>query len=136
MGDVMGVARDWVDSLHRLAWPQRITLLLLGVGGVLNLYVATRPWIEPLWKRSYAYKGVVCLLTATWYVLLIVGSIAATQFVQVTRWLQPCVVFALMISALQHLAERRKLERRRDLQVKLVDQATRVIAEDDARPAQ
>lgn len=122
---------QWVDSLHRLAWPQRFTLALLLIGGALNLYVATRRWIEPLWRRSYAYKGAMCLLTGGWYVLLVTGVVGLMQFVQVTRWLQPCLVFALMLSALQHLGERRQLERRAQLRQQLTEQAVRVVDEDD-----
>lgn len=131
---MIDAAWQWADNLHRLAWPQRIVLALLIVGGVMNLYVATRRWIEPLWKRSYVYKGVMCLLTATWYVLLVTGVIVPPQFVQVTRWLQVGLVFALVLSAVQHLAERRKLEARAELRDKLTDQATRIIEHDGHRP--
>lgn len=124
-------AWTWVASLHRLAWSQRVTLVLLVVGGALNVYVATRVWIEPLWRRSYAYKGAVCLLTGTWYVLLVTDVVGPLQFVQVTRWLVPCLVFGLVLSAVQHLSERRQLERRAQLRSQLTDQAHRVIESDE-----
>lgn len=124
---------EWADHLHRLAWPQRLTLVLLLTAGVLNLYVSTRPWIDRPWRRCYRYKGTVCLLAGTWYVLLVTGAVNAAQFVQVTRWIQPTIILALMISAIQHLGERRALQRRAELHTKLVDQAERIVREDDAK---
>lgn len=123
----------WLDSIEHLAWAQRITLTLLFVSGFLNLYLATRSWIEPLWRRSYVYKGSVCLLSAVWYMLLVFEVIGAGQFVQVTRWIQPCLIMALLITALQHLSERRKLQRRLELRTHLVQQAERIIDADEEK---
>lgn len=129
------VSTSWADSLQHLAWAQRITLVLLFVAGFLNLYLATRHWIEPLWRRSYTYKGVVCLLSAVWYLLLVFEVVGPGQFVQVTRWIQPCLIMALLITALQHLSERRKLQRRLELRTHLVEQAERIIEADEAKGA-
>lgn len=126
-------AATWVDNLERLAWPQRLTLLLLLFGGPLNIYLACQRWIERTWRRSYAYKGSVCLLAAVWYVLLVTETIGPGQFIQITRWLQPALILALLISGIQHLAERRQLKRRLELRSALVDQAVRVIEADEEK---
>src|SRR5213075_1088353 len=113
--------------------PQRITLLLLVFGGPLNIYLAFQPWVEKTWRRSYTYKGVLCLLSAVWYVLLVTATIGPGQFIQITRWLQPALILALLISGIQHLAERRQLKRRLELRTALVDQAVRVIEADEEK---
>jgi hypothetical protein len=123
----------WLENLERLAWPQRITLLLLLFGGPLNIYLACQRWIERTWRRSYAYKGGVCLLAAVWYILLVTETIGPGQFIQITRWLQPALILALLISGIQHLAERRQLKRRLELRTSLVDQAVRVIEADEEK---
>ena len=129
----MLAAWEWVDNLGRLAWPQRLTLIFLIVGGPLNLYLATRHWIEATWRRSYAYKGFICALSAVWYVLLVTATIGPRSFIQVTRWLQPAVILALLISGIQHLGEKRQLERRLELRSQLVEQAERVIETDERK---
>jgi hypothetical protein len=126
-------ASTWIENLERLAWPQRLTLLLLLFGGPLNIYLACQRWIERTWRRSYAYKGSVCLLAAIWYVLLVTETIGPGQFIQITRWLQPALILALLISGIQHLAERRQLKRRLELRSALVDQAVRVIEADEEK---
>ena len=122
----------WIENLERLAWPQRITLILLVVGGFLNLYLATQRWIEKTWRRSYIYKGAICFMSATWYILLVTALVGPRSFIQVTRWLQPALVLGLLISGIQHLGERRQLERRLELRSQLVEQAVRTIDTADA----
>jgi len=110
---------EWVDTIHNLAWGMRFTYIALVAAAFLNLTLIREKSLTTPWRRAYAFKGIVAFMALTYYTLLLLGVIDYQDFVLLTRWIQPLVIFSLCTSALLHRWEKRQLRERKALEDRL-----------------
>ena len=107
------LASVFIDSLQKLSWSARMSFLILGLAVFLNLSVSFDKAITGPWRRMYLYKGVVCLMAFTYYVLLLTGWIHPQDFRIALQWVTPLLVSGLFTSALLHRWELGKLREKK-----------------------